>query len=105
MADEYNLPKGALMAGKKGLVMGVANHQSMAWGISAQLAAQGAQLAFAYVEAHEKRVRPLGESIGVASYVTFDALREGSTERAVKESARALGAEIGERQHRAALAH
>jgi enoyl-[acyl-carrier protein] reductase I len=91
MADEYELPKGALMAGKRGLVMGVANHASMAWGISAQLAAQGADLAFAYVEANEKRARPLGESIGVKSYVTFDALEEGGTERAVKVSADALG--------------
>jgi enoyl-[acyl-carrier protein] reductase I len=94
MADDYNLPKGQLMAGKKGLVMGVANHQSMAWGISAQLAAQGAELAFAYVEAHEKRVRPLGESIGVKSYATFDALREGDIERVVQESAKALGGRL-----------
>ena len=91
MADEYDLPKGALMAGKRGLVMGVANHQSMAWGIAAQLAGQGATLAFAYVEANEKRVRPLGESIGVAHYVTFDALAEGSTQAAVDTSAEALG--------------
>src|SRR5581483_1308717 len=48
MADDYNLPKGELMRGKKGLVMGVANHNSIAWGIAAQLAAQGAELAFTY---------------------------------------------------------
>jgi enoyl-[acyl-carrier protein] reductase I len=91
MADDYDLPKGALMAGKKGLVMGVANHQSMAWGIAAQLAAQGAGLAFAYMEANEKRVKPLGESVGVKHYVTFDALQEGSIENAVNSSAKALG--------------
>jgi len=91
MADDYVLPKGALMAGKKGLVMGVANHQSMAWGIAAQLAAQGASLAFAYMEANEKRVKPLGESVGVKHYVTFDALQEGSIETAVNASAQALG--------------
>jgi enoyl-[acyl-carrier protein] reductase I len=91
MADEYELPKGALMAGKRGLVMGVANHQSIAWGISAQLAAQGADLAFAYVEANEKRVRPLGESIGVKSFATFDVLEDGSTETAVNGAAEALG--------------
>ena len=45
MADDYDLPKGELMAGKRGLVMGVANHNSIAWGIAAQLAAQGAELA------------------------------------------------------------
>ena len=91
MADEYDLPKGQLMAGKKGLVMGVANHQSLAWGISAQLAAQGAKLAFAYMEANDKRVRPLGDSIGVASYTTFDALQEGSIEAAVNAAGQALG--------------
>jgi enoyl-[acyl-carrier protein] reductase I len=91
MADDYELPKGALMAGKRGLVMGVANHQSLAWGISAQLAAQGAELALAYMEANEKRVRPLGESIGVKSYVTFDALQEGSIEAAVNGAGAALG--------------
>ena len=91
MADEYNLPKGALMAGKKGLVMGVANHQSLAWGITAQLASQGAELALAYMEMNERRVRPLGESIGAKSYVTFDALQDGSIQNAVDVAARDLG--------------
>jgi enoyl-[acyl-carrier protein] reductase I len=79
MAEAFDLPKGELMRGKRGLVLGVANHQSIAWGISAQLAAQGAELAFGYMEMNEKRVRPLGESIGVKAYATFDALQEGST--------------------------
>jgi enoyl-[acyl-carrier protein] reductase I len=79
------------MTGKKGLVMGVANHQSLAWGISAQLAAQGAALSLAYMEANEKRVRPLGDSIGVKSYVTMDAFQEGSIERAVNSAADTLG--------------
>ena len=61
MADDYDLPQGDLMRGKKGLVMGVANRNSIAWGISAQLAAQGAELAFAYIEANEKRVRTSSE--------------------------------------------
>ncbi len=78
MADDYQMPKGALMAGKRGLVMGVANHQSIAWGIASQLAAQGAELAFAYMEMNEKRVRPLGESIEVKAYATFDGFVEGS---------------------------
>src|SRR5580693_6393608 len=78
MADDYHLPKGELMRGKKGLVMGVANHNSIAWGISAQLAAQGADLAFGYMEMNEKRVRPLGESIGVKAYATFEASQPGS---------------------------
>lgn len=58
-------PSGNLMAGKRGLVMGVANDKSIAWGIAEQLAAQGAELAFTYQgEALEKRMRPLAESVG-----------------------------------------
>ncbi|MFO0390061.1 MAG: enoyl-ACP reductase FabI [Alphaproteobacteria bacterium] len=53
------------MAGKRGLIMGVANDKSLAWGISKYLHAQGAQLAFTYQgEALEKRVRPLATSVG-----------------------------------------
>jgi len=66
-----------LMQGKRGVVTGVANHQSIAWGIASQLAAQGAELAFGYMEMNEKRVKPLGESIGVKAYITFDATQEG----------------------------
>src|SRR5215831_7504613 len=56
--------KGGLMAGKRGLVMGVANDRSLAWGIAAACAAQGAELAFTYQgEALEKRVRPLAEQV------------------------------------------
>ncbi len=54
-----------LMEGKRGLVMGVANNHSIAWGIAAALAAEGAEIAFTYQgEAFGKRVRPLAESIG-----------------------------------------
>jgi enoyl-[acyl-carrier protein] reductase I len=93
MAGEYDLPKGELMAGKRGLITGVANHQSMAWGIASQLAAQGAELSFGYMEMNEKRVRPLGESIGVKSYVTFDASQEGSIPAAFDK----VGADFGGR--------
>jgi enoyl-[acyl-carrier protein] reductase I len=82
MAEDFDPPKGTLMAGRRGLVMGVANRQSIAWGIAAQLAAQGAELAFAYMEMNEKRVKPLGESIGVKAYATFDGFVEGSIEAA-----------------------
>ena len=59
------LPQGTLMQGKRGLIMGLANDKSLAWGISRALAAQGAELAFSYQgEALEKRVRPLAESLG-----------------------------------------
>jgi len=77
MAEAYDMPKGELMRGRRGFVMGVANHQSIAWGIASQLAAQGAELAFGYMEMNEKRVRPLGESIGVKVYAPFDATKEG----------------------------
>ncbi|TDT91354.1 enoyl-[acyl-carrier-protein] reductase [NADH] [Azorhizobium sp. AG788] len=54
-----------LMKGKRGLVMGVANDHSIAWGIAKSLAGQGAELAFTYQgEAMAKRVRPLAESLG-----------------------------------------
>jgi enoyl-[acyl-carrier protein] reductase I len=83
MAEAFDLPTGELMRGKRGLVLGVANHQSIAWGISAQLAAQGAELAFGYMEMNEKRVKPLGERLGVKAYATFDASKEGSIPDAI----------------------
>ena len=50
----------ALMTGKRGLVMGVANNRSIAWGIAKSCAAQGAELAFTYQgDALKKRVEPL----------------------------------------------
>jgi enoyl-[acyl-carrier protein] reductase I len=54
-----------LMAGKRGLIMGVANDHSIAWGIAQMLSSQGAELAFTYQgDAQAKRLRPLAESIG-----------------------------------------
>tara|TARA_R110000782_G_scaffold78293_3_gene155998 strand:+ start:201105 stop:201911 length:807 start_codon:yes stop_codon:yes gene_type:complete len=54
-----------LMAGKRGLIMGLANDKSLAWGIAQALHAQGAQMAFSYQgEALEKRVRPLAAEVG-----------------------------------------
>ncbi|MCP5411753.1 MAG: SDR family oxidoreductase [Alphaproteobacteria bacterium] len=58
-------PETGLMAGKRGLVMGVANDHSIAWGIAQALSGQGAELAFTYQgEAQKKRLTPLAESIG-----------------------------------------
>jgi enoyl-[acyl-carrier protein] reductase I len=55
-----------LMKGKRGLVMGIANDHSIAWGIAKTLAAQGAEMAFTFQgEALGKRVRPLAQSLGV----------------------------------------
>jgi enoyl-[acyl-carrier protein] reductase I len=62
-----------LMKGKRGLIMGVANDHSIAWGIARVLAAQGAELAFTYQgEALGKRVRPLAQSIGVDPVLPCD---------------------------------
>ncbi|HEV2363753.1 MAG TPA: enoyl-ACP reductase [Caulobacteraceae bacterium] len=91
MADDWNLPSGALMAGKRGYVMGVANQQSIAWGIARQLAAQGAELALGYMEMNEKRVRPLGESIGASVFAPFDASAEGSIPAAFEAVGKAFG--------------
>ena len=62
-----------LMAGKRGLIMGLANDKSLAWGIAQQLAEHGAQLAFSYQgEALAKRVRPLAEQLGSDFVVECD---------------------------------
>lgn len=70
---DWNFPKGDLMKGKSGLVMGVANDKSIAWGIASQLSAQGAEMAFSYQgEVLKKRVTPLAESLGVKLMVEAD---------------------------------
>ena len=62
-----------LMAGKRGLVMGLANDRSLAWGIARKLAEHGAELAFSYQgEALEKRVRPLAAELGSDMLVDCD---------------------------------
>src|SRR5690242_6647257 len=68
-----------LMAGKQGLVMGVANDRSLAWGIAKALHGQGARLAFTYQgDALGKRVRPLAESLGSELIVDADVTSEAS---------------------------
>ncbi|MFN3853272.1 MAG: enoyl-ACP reductase FabI [Phreatobacter sp.] len=63
----------ALMQGRRGLIMGVANDHSIAWGIARMLAAHGAELAFTYQgEALGKRVRPLADSIGAKLVLPCD---------------------------------
>ncbi len=63
----------SLMKGKRGLVMGVANNHSIAWGIARQLAAQGAELAFTYQgEAFGRRVKPLAEQVGTSLLLPCD---------------------------------
>jgi enoyl-[acyl-carrier protein] reductase I len=66
-----------LMAGKKGLVMGVANNHSIAWGMAEALHKHGAELAFTYQgDAFGKRVKPLAESIGSKLVIDCDVQKE-----------------------------
>jgi enoyl-[acyl-carrier protein] reductase I len=71
------------MQGKRGLIMGVANERSIAWGIAAACAAQGAQLAFTYQgDALEKRVRPLAASVGSDLLAPCDVADDASIDAA-----------------------
>ena len=72
-AQASRTPAGDLMKGKRGLIMGVANDHSIAWGIARAVAAQGAELAFTYQgEALGKRVKPLSESLGSSLVLPCD---------------------------------
>ena len=74
---------GSLMAGKRGLIMGVANDHSIAWGIARAVAAQGADLAFTYQsDAFARRVGPLAESVDAAAMVQCDASDTASLDQA-----------------------
>jgi enoyl-[acyl-carrier protein] reductase I len=79
-----------LMAGKRGLIMGVANERSIAWGIASNVHAHGAELAFTYQGgALEKRVRPLAASVGSDIVMPCDVTDDDSID--------AVFAAIGER--------
>ena len=68
-----------LMTGKRGLVMGVANERSIAWGIASALSQEGAELAFSYQgEAFGRRVKPLAESLGSELVVDVDVSNDDS---------------------------
>lgn len=71
-----------LMSGKRGLIMGVANERSIAWGIASAMASEGAELAFSYQgEAFGRRVKPLAESLGSDLLVDVDVSDEDSMEK------------------------
>jgi enoyl-[acyl-carrier protein] reductase I len=75
--------RSGLMTGKRGLIMGVANDHSIAWGIARSVAAQGAKLAFTYQgDAQGKRVRPLAASIGSELAVPCDVGSDEEIDRA-----------------------
>src|ERR1700753_1609897 len=70
-----------LMKGKRGLVMGIANDHSIAWGIAKTLAAQGAEMAFTFQgDALAKRVKPLAQSLGVDLVLECDVENLGSVD-------------------------
>ena len=77
------------MAGKRGLIMGLANDRSLAWGIAQKLSEAGAELAFSYQgEALEKRVRPLAEQLGSSKLIDCDVSDMDALDRAFDDLAR-----------------
>ena len=81
-----------LMAGKRGLIMGVANERSIAWGIAKAVHGAGAELAFTFQgEALEKRVRPLAASLGSEFVVNCDVTDEASVAAVFDEIGRRWG--------------
>ena len=76
-----------IMNGKRGIVMGVANDRSIAWGIAEAIAKQGAEIAFTYQgHALEKRVRPLAEKVGSTIIIPCDV----SSDEAIEETFKLL---------------
>ena len=74
-----------IMKGKKGLVMGVANDRSIAWGIAKKIASEGAEVAFTYQgEALKKRVSPLAESVGSSIVIPCDVTDTASMQSTFK---------------------
>jgi len=74
-----------IMKGKKGLVMGVANDRSIAWGIAKKIASEGAEVAFTYQgEALKKRVSPLAESVGSSIIIPCDVTDTASMQSTFK---------------------
>jgi len=83
---------GGLMQGKRGLVMGVANNRSIAWGIAQSVRAQGAELAFTYQgDALKKRVEPLAAEMGAAVVGHCDVTDPASMDAVFAEVARLWG--------------
>ena len=72
-----------LLTGKRGLIMGVANDRSIAWGIARAMAAEGAELAFSYQgDSFGKRVQPLAASLGSSFLVEVDVMDDASLDAA-----------------------
>jgi len=74
-----NVPQGSLLKGKRGLIMGLANDKSIAWGIAAACAAQGAELAISYQgDIMKKRAEPLAIALGSSLMISCDVLDDVS---------------------------
>ena len=81
-----------LMQGKKGLIMGVANDKSIAWGIAQAVAREGGEIALTYQgEVLEKRVRPLADSLGVKQMIACDVGDDASIDDAFAVLAKEWG--------------
>lgn len=77
-----SIPASDIMKGKRGLVMGVANEKSIAWGMASELHRHGAEMAFTYQgDAFGKRVKPLAESIGANLLIDCDVSKEDDLDR------------------------
>jgi enoyl-[acyl-carrier protein] reductase I len=92
-------------AGKRGLVLGVANRRSIAWAIAERLADEGARLAFTFQgERIEKNVRELAESVGSPLVTECDVREDADVERLFRETADAFGGELDLLVHSVAFA-
>lgn len=84
--------KTGIMSGKRGLIMGVANDRSLAWGIAQKLREEGAELAFTYQgEILQRRVTPLAESVGSSLVLPCDVTDDSQIESVFKELAKEWG--------------
>jgi enoyl-[acyl-carrier protein] reductase I len=91
-AAAFDVPVGTLMRGKRGLIMGVANSRSIAWGIAKAVSAQGAALAFTFQgEALKKRVEPLAGELGSKLVLPCDVTDAASVDAVFAEIARQWG--------------
>ena len=88
----FAVPAGTLMAGKRGLILGVANNRSIAWGIAKSLAVQGAEIALTYQgDALKKRVEPLAVDLGCKVVLPCDVNDKASVDAVFAELGRQWG--------------
>jgi enoyl-[acyl-carrier protein] reductase I len=91
-AAGLEIPAGTLMQGKRGLIMGIANNRSIAWGIAKAAARQGATLAFTYQgDALKKRVEPLAGEVGSRLVIPCDVTDSASMDAVFSELGRQWG--------------